>query len=84
MADDLLGLGLAQAARGAAAGELSGKTVQPGPGLVWLEGGGGAVALCSTVSQGSRSWPIQVLVKIMLTSTKKEEIKITNEKNNKS
>ena len=57
-----------QAVLGAAAGDDSGKTVQPGavllapgppePDQLWLdvEGGGGAVAaFCSAVSQGSRS-----------------------------
>ena len=58
----VLGLGAPQAALGGAAGELSGKTVQPGPGAgpppppppqLW-PGGGGAVADCSAVSHGSK------------------------------
>ena len=57
------GLGAPHAALGAAAGELSGKTVQPGAGLLvppppphpGLDEGGGAVAVCSTLSHGSKS-----------------------------
>ena len=56
----VVGLGAPQAALGAAAGELSGKTVQPGAGRApppqpGLAGGGGAVAVWSTLSHGSKS-----------------------------